>query len=150
MMTSYLFPHSYKRIGWILFVPTAVFFILWLTGVVGDVEFPLPKVFRFYGFAGSTTALQTTILPVVLIAALLFIGFSREEDEDEYVARIRMESLIWSLYVNYFLLALAFLLVYGTSFLGVTWVGLFTLPLFFVFRLQWKLYLTRKLARDEK
>ena len=150
MMTNYLFPHSYKRIGWILFVPTAVFFILWMADVVKDIKIPLPKIFSFYAFAGSSTTLQTTILPIILIAALLFIGFSKEEDEDEYVARIRMESLIWSLYVNYFLLALAFLLVYGSSFIVVTWVGLFTLPLFFVFRLQWKLYQTRKLAKDEK
>jgi len=150
MMTNYLFPHSYKRIGWLLFVPTAVFFILWMAGVVGDIEIPLPKIFRFYGFAGSTTALQTTILPVILIAALLFIGFSKEEDEDEYVARIRMESLIWSLYVNYLLLAIAFLVVYGFAFLTVAFVGLFTLLIVFVFRFQWKLYQTRKLVKDEK
>lgn len=149
-MTSYLFPHSYKRIGWILFVPTAVFFILWMTGAIKDIGIPLPQIFNFYSWAGHSTTLQTTILPIILIAALLLIGFSKEEDEDEYVARIRMESLIWSLYVNYLLLAIAFLVVYGVVFLTVTWVGLFTLPLFFVFRLQWKLYQTRKLAKDEK
>lgn len=150
MMTNYLFPHSYKRIGWILFVPTAVFLILWLAGVIKDIKIPLPKIFNFYSWVGHSTDLQTTILPIILIAALLFIGFSREEDEDEYVARIRMESLIWSLYVNYLLLAVAFLVVYGVEFLTVTWVGLFTLLIVFVFRFQWKLYQTRKLVKDEK
>ena len=66
------------------------------------------------------------------------------------MARIRMESLIWSLYVNYLLLAIAFLVVYGFAFLTVAFVGLFTLLIVFVFRFQWKLYQTRKLVKDEK
>jgi hypothetical protein len=41
------------------------------------------------------------ILGVVIILSLLVVAFSKEKSEDEYISKIRLESLVWSVYLNY-------------------------------------------------
>lgn len=76
---------------------------------------------------------------LVLVGGIL-VAFSIEKMEDEFIAHIRLESLVWATYVNYGLLLLAILFVYGGAFLTVMIVNMFTLLIFFIVRFHIALY----------
>ena len=84
------------------------------------------------------------IASIGLAVSLLFVGFSREKDEDECIARIRMNSLVWAILVNYLLLILATIFIYGAAYLSVAFVGLFTVLIFFIVKYRWDLYQFKK------
>jgi hypothetical protein len=77
------------------------------------------------------------LIGLLLIAGGLFIAFSKEETEDEFIAKIRLESLVWATYFNYAILMLSVIFVYGMSFFGVLVFNMFTLLLFFIIRFNW-------------
>lgn len=82
-----------------------------------------------------------TVAGVGFIAACLLIGFSAEKQEDEYVARVRLQSLQWAVLVNYILLIVCFLVIYDVAFLQIMIYNMFTVLLFYLFRFHFVLYL---------
>ena len=158
MKTSFLFPHSFKKIGWLLLIPTllaSVFFIL------SETEYDILtfKVFAIYTdaiinkpefFTVITNNLQDEMLGVLLIVGGILVAFSKEKTEDEFINKIRLESLVWATYVNYAILLLCLLLIYGMPFLSVMMYNMFTLLLFFIIRFHWMLYRNNKTTGDEE
>lgn len=67
---------------------------------------------------------------MIIVSGLLHC-FSRERIEDELIARIRMESLTLSLYINYGLVILSTVLIYELTYFYVLVFNLFTILLFF-------------------
>ncbi len=65
------------------------------------------------------------IVMTLLVIGLLIVAFSRERDEDEYTARLRMSSLIWSMTVNYAVLIIVTWCVYDIDYLFVILVNVF-------------------------
>ena len=80
----------------------------------------------------------------------MFVGFSKEKREDEFIAKLRLSSLLWAVWVNYVLLLFAFLFVYGTSFLTVMIYNMFTVLIIFIVRFNYILYKNAKSVSDEK
>ena len=66
------------------------------------------------------------------------VAFSKEKQEDELIAKIRLDSLVWATYVNYAVLMFSMLFIYGMSFLWVMIFNMFTILLFFIFRFNWQ------------
>jgi hypothetical protein len=81
---------------------------------------------------------------VLLVVGLLFIAFSKEKIEDEYIAKLRGDSLIWSVIVNSMLLVISFLFVYGDSFLFVLFLNLYVLPVLFIIKYNIALCIFKK------
>ena len=114
MNTNYLFPHKLKRVGLVLFIPGLILGFLHLL----EVE---PSLLDFNVFAVATEAgllrtkffsfTETNILDelagILMILGALLLAFSREEFEDEYISKIRLDSLVWATYVNYIVLILS-------------------------------------------
>lgn len=157
MKTNFLFPHKLKKVGWIIFIPTFLF-ALFLIAYGYDMEIKC-TIFAIYGdelFGKSHffNAYQTNIIPtltgVLFIVGGILVGFSKEQNEDEYIAKLRMESLIWATYVNYALLLLAFLFIYGVPFLTVMEFNMFTILMFFIIRFNLLLYKSKKSQAYEK
>ncbi len=158
-MTNYLFPNSYKKVGWLLFVPSflgAMFFSFFQ---------PEMKIFDLPAFAFFTDKfffnqraffvvisnnLFDELLGLFLIVGGVLVAFSKEKIEDEMVAKIRLESLVWATYVNYTILLFCVLFVYGMPFYHVMLYNMVTLLLFFIFRFYWVIYKNSKLLKDEK
>jgi hypothetical protein len=69
-----------------------------------------------------------------LIVGLLFIAFAREKQEDEFISRIRMESLQWAVLINYILLVLATWLIYDVAFIDVMMYNMLTVLIIFILR----------------
>lgn len=90
------------------------------------------------------------ILGVIIIISSLMVAFSREENEDEYIQKIRLNSLVWAVYLNYAILLLTILFVYDLSFLNVMTLNIFTVLFFFIIRFNWQLNRLNKSLENEK
>lgn len=147
MKLAYLFPHRFKRIGMLLVVPFA---LLGIYVVNYDIEpdifdFNVPAIFadeilgEKHFFSMIEVNVLNEIIGVILILSFLLVAFSKEKEEDELIAKIRLESLVWATYVNYAVLLLSMIFVYGISFLWVMIFNMFTILLFFIVRFNWQI-----------
>ena len=125
-----LLPYSFKRIGWVLFIPTALLGLLMaIDGFNGFPTFLLPD-----SAAGSETLARVSnnvVLIGVLLGTLL-ITCSRERIEDELITRIRLNALLTALYINILATVIATLALYGFDYLNVMVVNLVSLPVLFL------------------
>ncbi|CAL2084617.1 hypothetical protein LNI90_00325 [Tenacibaculum dicentrarchi] len=144
MKLDYLFPYKFKKTGWILFVSSV---IIGLVSLIYEYEpnclnFKVPAIFidenNKVGMVKNN--ILNEILGILIIISSLLVAFSREDIEDEYISKIRLESLVWAVYVNYGILLFSFLFIYDLSFLWVMIFNMFTVLLFFIIRFNWKIY----------
>lgn len=152
MKTNYLFPHSCKKIGWIIFIPALIAGVLYLFNIEPTaVELRVFALFSQKGFAKMiTTDFWNDSIIIILTISLLFIGFSREKDEDEYISRLRGESLVWATIAYSVFILLATCLVYDMSFLGVLFCAPFITLILFIIKFNIALYRFRKEANNEE
>ena len=75
---------------------------------------------------------------------------SKEKIEDEYIAKTRLESLVWATYLNYCILLLALLFVYDMAFFWVMIFNMFTLLLFFIVRFNYLIFKLNKTESHEE
>lgn len=159
MQRSLLLPNRYKKLGWILFIPMLILAIFifatgyeapWLHGKV----FAISSGFFNEKKSGYSmiidVELLNTILGVLFIAGALLVGFSKEKNEDEFIATIRLNSLLWAVLVNYSLLIVAFVLIYDLPFFTVMTFNMFTVLLLFIFRFHYLLYRSKVSLNNEK
>ena len=157
MQTHFLFPYRYKRIGAFIFLPAIILGLFtlifnwepdWLNG-------KLPGLFTSDIFSNKNTFgivetnLLNEILGLLTIVGGILFGFSKEKEEDEFIRQIRTESLVWAIYVNYAILALAMLFCFNFAFLWVMIFNLFTPLLFFIIRFRWSLSKLKNQSNEE-
>ena len=159
MFKQILLPYRFKLIGWILLIPSALLgFLLML----GDLESKLTiksKVFALYNdeilgdknhFGIISTDITITLVGVVFILGAMMVGFSKEKHEDEYIAKLRLSSLMWAVWVNYVLLLLSFIFIYGMGFFHVMIYNMFTVLIIFIGRFNIILLKNKMISTDEK
>ncbi len=159
MKTHFLFPRQFRILGLLLFIPSLITAII-LRFIDYDFEQSLQtKVFAIFdnGIMGDTTFLTVIenpvadeILLILLIVGGLLAGFSKLRNEDELIAQIRYESLVWAVYFNFGVMIFATLFVYGTFYFDVLTANVFTLLFFFLIRFHLMLYRLNKSASDEE
>lgn len=140
MKTKWLFPHRYRLIGWLLFIPSL---LIGLAGLYAEFRISLLDVegaFFRGDLGGNTNNLTDELAAIGAIAGLLLIAFSRERVEDEMIGKLRLEALQWSVYANYIILAIAILTFYEGAFLSVMIYNMFTVLLVFIVRFRWLLH----------
>ncbi len=158
MKTNYLFSNRLKPLGWILFITGIVLGVLWIT-----LEFSLAflglKMFALFNhaFMGNIEYFVVIEQDIIdeIIAILIVIGaslvaFSKEKHEDELIAKMRLESLLWATYISYSILILAILFVFNMAFLWVLIFNMFTILIIFIIRFNWILFKSKKLADNEE
>jgi len=158
MSYKLLFPNKYKTIGWFILIPALVLGVyLNITGF--EPRWLYVKVFSLFPdeisgtkklFSLIEVSLTNTIVGTLFIVGALMVGFSKEKNEDEFIANIRLSSLLWAVSVNYVLLLLAFIFVYNTAFITVMIYNMFTVLLIFIIRFNYILHKTSKSVPDEK
>lgn len=158
MPSEFLLPNKYKLIGWCLLIPVSILGII-LTFNDLEIFSIKAKTFALVNeaffedssfFQVITTNVTPTILGVLFIIAALMVGFSKEKKEDEFIASVRLSSLVWAVWVNYILLFLCFALVYGGSFFTVMIYNMFTVLIIFIVRFHYILYKHSKSVSDEQ
>jgi hypothetical protein len=96
------------------------------------------------------TNVTLTLIGVLFIVGGMMVGFSKEKREDEFIANLRLSSLLWSVWVSYILLFLAFIFVYGMSFFNVMVYNMFTVLIIFIIRFNYILWRNSKSLADDK
>ena len=81
---------------------------------------------------------------VLLSVSLLFIGFSKEIDDDENINKIRFKALVWAMFVNTLLVILTTLFVYSIAYVYMMYVNSFLALLLYVIKYKYDLYQFRK------
>lgn len=148
-MKSLLIPNHYKKIGWILLIPSlaAGLFYMFVT------ELPFnPKIWTF-GYFGNELLSQPkspirldkielipNLISVLLLIGGLLVMFSKEKKEDEYINQIRLNSLQNSVLLNYILLFFCIVFIHGIPFFHVMVYNLFTVILIYILRFQFLIY----------
>jgi hypothetical protein len=134
MISKLLLPHRFKLIGLIVFIP---FLALGIAVRFYDFGFSFLQytVHVDWGVFDSNKQDLTDELALTgLIIGLLFIAFSREKEEDEFIGKIRLESLQWAVLINYILLLVATWVVYNVSYIDVMMYNMLTVLLIFIIR----------------
>lgn len=150
MNSNYLFPNYFKKPALVLFVLTLIITLFFgdLTSDIFKIQIGerlkdgilIPK-YRDFG---------DTIEGFLLILSSLFIAFSKEKEEDEYLTKIRLESLVWATYINYGLLLVSIWIFYGFGFLDILVYNMFSLLIIFIIRFNFYKYkLQRSLKYEE-
>lgn len=165
MKSILLLPNRLKRIGWWILLPSAIAGIMvtmtgyeaeWLNAKVFTLFYDEIGLFQddiathFGPFAWLETNVTNTLVGVLFIIGAMMVAFSKEKQEDEFIANLRLSSLLWSVWVNYLLLLVGFLLVYGINFLHIMIYNMFTVLIIFIIRFNYILHKNSTPAPDEK
>ena len=159
MKLNYLFPNKYKKIGWLIFIPSAIIGLATLIFEFepNSLDFNMPAIFVDELFSVNkktfrmvTNNILNEILGVLIIISTFLVAFSKEKSEDEYISKIRFESLAWAVYFNYAILILTLLFIYDFAFLWVMVFNMFTVLLFFIVRFNWQISKLKKSASYEE
>lgn len=154
MDTKLLLPNRYKRLGWILFVPCLILMILALLEVNQNINFlgeghmlskwttlaPAEKSSLGRILEGQSNDLAGEILMTLTAIGFFFVAFSRERTDDEWIMKVRLESLLWAFYVHLGAFFLSVWLSYSLAFYVFLSWNMLTAPLVFLARFHWIVY----------
>lgn len=148
MNKNLLLPYSFKKFGWALFIPTALFGVLMaVDGFNGFPSFLLPG----NPVSNSTRdAVSNNIVLIGVLVGALLVTCSRERIEDELIARIRLNALLTALYINITAAVIASLVLYDFDYLYVMVVNMVSLPILFLIIERLLLWRLRKEAAHEE
>lgn len=163
-----LLPYGFKRAGWwiravglvlalfYVIIPESVFPEDFLPRSWNDFcrlfgKAPLPRSTEFiFGGFDAESDLVLTLTGVLLLVGGVFVGFSRNRDEDEYIAHVRYESLIIALYANSIVLLASLFFVWGLGFLYVMLYNMFTSLYIFIVFFYVRLWFNKRFVRHEE
>ncbi|MBQ3605468.1 MAG: hypothetical protein II990_04360 [Muribaculaceae bacterium] len=130
-MKTLLFPHSFQRIGWIIFA---------ISAAIG----------AYILFTDNTDSYLFNNIAIIGISiGAILATCSREEVEDEMTGQMRLNSLLTALYINYAILIVCSLLIYDLDFLNVMLYNMFTILLIFMVVFRWKIWQVKKATENE-
>lgn len=150
MKTRFLLPHRFKVLGWYLFFPFLILCLLqFLGGVEPDwLDARVPMLFgQEEGIEWVKNNLADEICSFLFLLSCMLLVFGSEKDEDEFIMRLRLESLLWAALVNGVVVLLAIVFTYEFAFFYIMILNLFLLFLLFIVRFH--LILTRFRSRGE-
>ena len=153
---NYLFNNKWKGVsGWIFYLSIPIGMYLLFTDSFDDLM--KIRVFSLFSFETIITTPQTEniigsewfrwiengfideILTFIIIISGIIHSFCKEKVEDELISKIRMDSLVLSLYINYGVLLFFNFFVYELSYLYVMIFHLFTILILFNLIFRYKL-----------
>ena len=163
METRLLLPNKFKLIGWILLVQSTILGIIQIFYFAGSgLKFLDASMFTIYSgsfapwdgsrvlFGFDKVNLTNTIIGILFILGAVMVAFAKEKHEDEFIAKIRLESFLWAPYINYAILLFSFLFFYGIGFMYVMIFNMFTIIILFIVRFNYILYRSTKQLQNEK
>ena len=144
MKTNYLLPNKYKLFGWILFIIGLISgLFIKISGYESDLlTVPVLSIYSdntiFDSTKGFFQIIDNSILDELIALAIiiggLIVGFSKEKVEDEFIFKLRKDSLVWAIIFNYVVLIFTIIFVYDFTFFDVLVFNMFTPLIFFIGR----------------
>lgn len=144
MKSNHLLPNKFKIPGWVLLGIGLLAGIL-LVIMEFDSDILSISVFAIYNseslfsnnngfFVILVNGVFDEMIALSIIIGGLLVGFSEEKIEDEFIYKIRKDSLVWAIVFNYFILMFAIIFIYEITFFNVLVYNMFTPLLFFIIR----------------
>jgi hypothetical protein len=96
----YLLPHSFQRIGWALLIACPILFGFSLL-LFNELKL-IPQSYSQFG---------TLVLYLAAAFSALFVGLSKEKQEDEFIQAIRLRSIAQTAYICFVLMILSAIIV---------------------------------------
>ena len=153
MKKSYLLPVGFKKAGlWMVF-PFLALCVLYLCDAMDGVNLTVFNVWMpaLVGYSGWFTIEDTNLIDEIamlgLLVSLVFIGLSRERDEDEMTAHIRMQSFVWSAWATSAVIAFGIFFVYGLEFVTFMLVAMYLYLALYAIKFNLAMYRERKEQR---
>lgn len=150
MKKSYLLPVGFKKVGLWMVAPFLVLCVLCLCGTMDNVVISatMPALVDYSGwFTTNETNLIDEIAMFGLLVSLVFIGLSRERDEDEMTAHIRMQSFVWSAWATSVVIALGIFFVYDIEYVTFMFVSMYLYLMLYAVKFNLAMYRERKEQR---
>jgi hypothetical protein len=147
MLTKILLPNRFQKIGWLIILPFSVllFAVNYLSFELSWLSLSQSSAEGLSGFLDPDKTNYTLEFALIgVFSALFLIAFSKEKQEDEYIQKLRLDSLLLAFYLNTFILILGTLLFYGFGYLEFMGYNMFTIQLIFIARFKWILFQQRK------
>ena len=164
MKTNFLFPNKFRIIGWMLLIPAT---ILGYMVIFNDFEFSFlnikvlslmpakfdatpgitPQIFQMWSIINNN--FTSEVASMLFIVGAIFVAFSKEKNEDEYIAKIRLESLMWATYVTFAIQFFCILFFYDFRFLFSMIINMFTILIVFIIRYNF-IIIRSKIQSNEK
>ena len=155
MTRTLLFSNKYKKLGWVILLTSIALWIVLVIFVDSEPKFLNGKMVSIFPtsdlqskgekfFSIININYTSTIIGVLVIIGGMLVGFSKEKEEDEYISKLRLSSLLWAVFVNYSLLLVAFIFIYEMAFFTVMTYNMFTVLIIFIARFNYLFYKNSK------
>jgi hypothetical protein len=150
METRFLLPNKFKLIGWILLIPSSILglFVIFKEFRFSFLEMKVLTISSggiapwesVNAFAFEKENLTATIVGILFLLGALMVALAKEKNEDEFISKKRLESLLWATIINYIILLLCFMFFYEFGFFYVMIFNMFTILILFILRFNYVLY----------
>jgi len=148
MENSLLISGKYKVIGWIIVILSACLGIATLYWGFKIPGFALPIEESAFGFADYNLTNEFALGGLVI--GLMMIVFAKEKTEDEYISLLRLKCLQWSVLISFGILFILNFVFYGTALFSFLIYNIFTVPLIFIVKFNYSLYLLRREREEDE
>lgn len=157
MKKNYLLPNFFKKVGLVMFLPFCIACV-WLLLGPGECDLILVDVPAFLTldldgvddwFEMTKTDPINEICMLGFIVSLVFVALSREKDEDEMTAVVRMQSFVWSFWCTAIVEAVAVLLTYELTFLNFAFVSVFVCFLSYIIKFNFEMVKIRRMENEK-
>jgi hypothetical protein len=134
-MKDFLLPYHWKFTGIFLSLSGIVLaiFYIWF-----DFRFTMP-VFAVYSsfletkmFTTFNTNYADDLILILLLSGFTLIVFTKERIESEKIALSRAKAVTFAFISNFIFLMFSILFIFGSGFIGVLVLNLFSLPIFYL------------------
>ena len=157
MKKNYLLPRNFKLIGLIMLVPFLAACIWLLLGpceaecltvkVPALLTLDLASTSQWFGM--TVTDPVNEICMLGLLVSLVFIALSKEKDEDEMTAVVRMQSFVWSFWCTAILMLIAILFVYDLAFMYFSFASVFVCFIMYICKFNYEMIKIRRTENEK-
>jgi hypothetical protein len=161
MNNHLMIAHRWKILGWILTIPAfaaGLYCMIMEVSMDDYLQFTLPNgMERFLWIDQSifgpsnkpiTLVLLDELISITLLSGLILLAFSKEKVEDEWIQRVRLDSLQWAVLINSVLLIAFIVFTHGLPFFNVMVYNMFTPLLIFVARFYYILHIKPSFSKN--
>ncbi|MEI6090272.1 MAG: hypothetical protein WCR42_07470 [bacterium] len=139
---KYQFTHPLRAVGWILLILGIIYWLLLMRFHNIHIYANMPALYNDGFVQGNNgwfkivphESISNELIALFIILGSLFVALSKEKIEDEFIMKIRLESLLWALIANNILLIICIFSFYGMTFLAVMLYSTISFPLMFLIK----------------
>lgn len=156
MKNLILFPSNYRKIGIALILLSVLLIII--NSFDGLLFLEKIKVLAVYDsgtplnqnsgaphfFKVIQDDFRFEIIVVLLLVGLIFFGFSKRQNEDELIQKMRLNALLWATYAHFTLFILMTIFTFGIFYLNYLLIGIFTILVIYIIRFEYKMFLLNR------